>query len=101
MPLDDDWSYARRGCMAATSEILRVISSSPTDVQPVFDSLVASAARLCGANDLILLIREADMLRPAAGVGSLWQNLTPDFRVPLVRGTVAARSVRNLYSPTS
>src|SRR5512147_1423610 len=56
----------------ATSEILRTISSSPTDVQPVFESLVVSAARLCGANDLLLLIREADALRPAAGVGSFW-----------------------------
>jgi two-component system, NtrC family, sensor kinase len=77
----------------ATSDILRVISSSPTNVQPVFDSLVASAARLCGANDLLLLIREGDVLRPAAGVGSFWQSLAADFRVPLVRGTVAARSV--------
>jgi GAF domain-containing protein len=32
----------------ATSEILRVISSSPTDVQPVFDTIVRSAVRLCG-----------------------------------------------------
>src|SRR5207249_1229255 len=39
----------------ATGEILRVISSSPTDVQPVFDSVVHSAARLCGANDILLL----------------------------------------------
>src|SRR5262249_21186114 len=31
----------------ATSEILRVISSSPTDVQPVFDAIVRSAVRLC------------------------------------------------------
>ena len=34
----------------ATSEILRVISSSPTDVQPVFETVVAERARLCGAD---------------------------------------------------
>jgi hypothetical protein len=32
---------------SATSEILRVISSSPTDVQPVFDAIVRSAVRFC------------------------------------------------------
>jgi signal transduction histidine kinase len=33
----------------ATSDILRVISSSPTDVQPVFEAVLASGVRLCGA----------------------------------------------------
>src|SRR4029450_12323771 len=35
---------------AAMSEILRVISSSPTDVQPVFEGVLASGVRLCGAS---------------------------------------------------
>src|SRR5258708_16235535 len=33
--------------LTATGEILRVISSSPTDVQPVFDTIFTSALRLC------------------------------------------------------
>ncbi len=37
------------GRQMATAEILRVISASPTDVQPVFDAIAASAVRLCNA----------------------------------------------------
>jgi GAF domain-containing protein len=46
----------------ATSEILRVISSSPTDVQPVFDAIVASAMRLCGGRHGTLYRRHGDMV---------------------------------------
>src|SRR5262249_29133414 len=51
----------------ATSEILRVIATSPTDLQPVLDALVMSAGRLCQAADTSLLLVERDQLRTVAG----------------------------------
>jgi GAF domain-containing protein len=50
----------------ATAEILRVISSSPTEIQPVFDSIVGSAARLLGAHSANVLRVIGDELRIAA-----------------------------------
>jgi len=54
----------------ATSEILRVLSSSPTDTQPVFDTIAANAARLCSARDAQVLRVEGDVLRLVSAYGS-------------------------------
>src|SRR5262249_2916721 len=50
----------------ATSEILRVISSSPTDVQPVFEAIVRSASRLCGGEYAIVTRYDGQLLHLAA-----------------------------------
>ena len=50
----------------ATSEILRVISSSPTDVQPVFEAIVRSASRLCGGEYAIVTRYDGELLHLAA-----------------------------------
>src|SRR5262249_27115127 len=50
----------------ATSEILRVISASPTDVQPVFDAIVRSASRLCGGEYAIVTRYDGELLHLVA-----------------------------------
>ena len=55
----------------ATSEVLGIISRSPTDVQPVLDAIVESAARVCGIDDVVLRLREGDVHGCA---GSFWSR---------------------------
>ena len=55
----------------ATSEILGVIASSPTDIQPVLDVVAESAARLCEADDASILRVDDDNL-PASS--EIWVN---------------------------
>ena len=75
----------------ATGEILRVIASSPTDLQPVLDALVASASRLCQAADTFLLLVEGDQLRAAALHGSVDENARLSNTIN--RGWVAGRAI--------
>ena len=53
----------------ATAEVLGIISRSPTDVQPVLDAIVESAARVCGIDDVLLRLREGDVMVPRAHFG--------------------------------
>src|SRR5262249_40035136 len=77
---------------AATSEVLRVISQSPGDLQPVFNAVAESAARLCESFDSAVWRREDDRLRLVAHHGAISQAGSESF-LPLVRGLVGGRSV--------
>jgi signal transduction histidine kinase len=78
----------------ATSKILGVIASSPTDLQPVLDAVAESATRLCEANDARILRIDGDLLRLVASYGPM--PVAPIVReqgIPLSRGAVAGRAV--------
>jgi signal transduction histidine kinase len=55
----------------ATSDILKVISSSPTDVQPVFDTIVESVVRLCGAWSATVFHFDGELIHVVAARGGL------------------------------
>jgi GAF domain-containing protein len=80
----------------ATSDILRVISQSPTDVQPVFDTIAAAALKLCQANSAVVTTFDGELLRLAAVA-----NVSPEganavrhrYPRPPGRGNAASRAV--------
>src|SRR5687767_3663894 len=73
----------------ATSEILRVIASSPTDLQPVLNVVVENTARLCDSTDAQLRLVDGSVLRLAASYGPL---PVPEM-IPVSRHTVSGRAV--------
>jgi signal transduction histidine kinase len=76
----------------ATAEVLRVISSSPTDIQPVLDAVAENAARLCEASDAHILQLDGDALRVVASYGPM--AITPATeRLPIGRGSVVGRVI--------
>ena len=58
----------------ATSEILRVIASSPTDLQPVLNTVAENAARICEANDALIYRFDGRRLVGVADYGPLPGN---------------------------
>src|SRR5262245_17629968 len=70
---------------SATSEVLQVISSSSGELAPVFESLLASAKHLCGAEFGIILLREGDAFRTVALHGATAEYTEARWRAPLIR----------------
>jgi signal transduction histidine kinase len=84
----------------ATSEILRVISSSPTDIQPVLDAVAQNAARVCGADDALIYRVDGDVDQRVAHHGPIAE--TAAFERRLSRDSVSGRATvdrRTIHVP--
>ncbi len=94
----DDLSEALEQ-QTATSEVLRVISTSPGDLEPVFQAMLANATRVCGAKFGTLFRYDGNVLHLAAQCGTPpalveFQRKRGPFR-PETRGTgILGRVIR-------
>jgi two-component system, NtrC family, sensor kinase len=87
---------ARNRDLTATGEILQVIARSPTDVQPVFDTIVRSAGHLCEATFSAVVLVDGDELTLVAAHGEEGEAmavLRDTFPRPLGRDTATGRAV--------
>src|SRR5262245_39564193 len=75
----------------ATGEVLTIISTSPTELQPVLDVVVKNAARFCGADDVTIFQCDGNELCATAHWGPLPQEI--GLRMPRSRGSVGGRAV--------
>ena len=78
---------------AATSDILRMIARSPTDLQSVLDGIAERAARLCDAEDAAIFRRDGNFLRLVAHFGPIPTAGTVGVGRVLDRGTPAGRAI--------
>jgi signal transduction histidine kinase/putative methionine-R-sulfoxide reductase with GAF domain len=77
----------------ATAEVLRVIASSPTDAQPVLDTLLQSAVRLSHSARALLLLRDGDQAEYVAVYGVGEQDYSIGERRPLTPDTQTGRAI--------
>jgi len=77
----------------AISEILRVISSSPTDVQPVLDAIAERAAHLCDASAASMYLTDGDVLRHLASKGPSPDAVSNVETLPITRDSISGRAL--------
>src|SRR5262249_9393746 len=77
----------------ATSEILSVIASSPTDIQPVLAAVAENAARVCDSVDAQIWRVEGDMARKVANYGVVSPVLAVGETRPIRRGSLSGRAI--------
>jgi GAF domain-containing protein len=75
----------------AAAEVLKIISASRTELQPVLDVVVRSAARYCKSDDVTLFELDGQDLREAAHWGAVPH--LEGLRFPCTRGSVAGRVI--------
>ena len=79
----------------AISEILRVISGSPTDVRPVLDAIADRALNLCGAAAASIHLIDGAVLRQFSSRGESKQEAAAVAELPISRDSISGRSVLN------
>jgi hypothetical protein len=79
----------------ATSEILRIISNSPSEIQSVLDAVAENAARLCNANNARIWRPEDNVLRIVAAYGEISATSHGRECLPVNRDTVTGRATCN------
>jgi GAF domain-containing protein len=87
---------ARNNDLTATSEILRVIASSPTDLQPAFNVIASSALRLCDGVASLVFRYDGALIHLAASdsaEGIDLRAIRHNFPAPPERATFASRVV--------
>ena len=80
----------------ATAEILGIISSSPRDVQPTFDSIAAAATTLCGAANGSVFRFDGSLIHFVAHYGLTTAQIDANngvFPLPPGRGSITARAL--------
>ena len=94
--LTEAWSSRRR-----RARFLRVIASSPTDIEPVLKVVAENAARLCDSSDAQIFRVEGDMVRKVASYGVTAPVLGVGETRPISRGSGESVALSSTGSPST